>query len=189
MKKWKWIFGVIAFIAALGAVGGYALEQMGYGAESTSAEDQAVKEDVEAPETIAENKSEKVVVSASTSAKPAAIKPLTKDEVLAKFPIDEDIPPYIDGAFILIGDRKETADYYSLADTDRYRNASIIFQDGAIVSVKFIPEGNTDPAAFIKEFGIDEEPRKVSAYTGFYEVSIIPRFWSQNIEKYPFELD
>jgi len=189
MKKWKWIFGVIAFIAALGAVGGYALEQMGYGAESVAVAEPDAPKAEEKSEPIAENNSEKVTVSASTSAKPTAITPLTKDEVLAKFPIDEDIPPYIDGAFILIGDRKETADYYSLADTDLYRNASVIFQDGAIVSVKFIPEGNTDPAAFIKEFGIDEEPRKVSGYSGFYEVSIIPRFWSQNIEKYPFELD
>lgn len=119
----------------------------------------------------------------------AKIVPLTKDEVLAKFALDSDIKPYIDGSFIFVGNRKDTADYYALADTERYRNASVIFKDGEIARVKFIPEGDTDPVEFLAEFGIVDKPRKLSGRTGYYETALIPLFWSQNIERYPFELD
>ena len=121
--------------------------------------------------------------------KKAPAKPLTKEEVLTKFPLDSDIGPYIDGPFIFVGNRKDTADYYALEDTDRYRNASVIFKNGEIARVKFIPEGDTDPADLLKEFGITEKPRELSGMTGYQEVALIPMYWSQNIEWYPFELD
>lgn len=114
---------------------------------------------------------------------------LTKDEVLAKFELDSDIDPYIDAPFIFVGGRKDTADYYALADTEKYRNASVIFKDEEIARVKFIPEGDTDPVKFLAEFGIVDKPRKLSGMTGYYEIALIPLFWSQNIERYPFELD
>lgn len=117
------------------------------------------------------------------------ITPLTKDEVLAKFPVDPDIGPYIDGPFIFTGNRTDTADYYALADTERYRNASVIFKDGQIARVKFIPEGGTDPVELLADFGITDEPRKLNGYAGFYEVALIPIYWTQNIERMPFELD
>lgn len=119
----------------------------------------------------------------------AEIVPLTKDDVLAKFELDSDIGPYIDAPFIFVGNRKDTADYYALADTDEYRNASVIFKDGEIARVKFIPEGDADPVEILAEFGITEKPRKLSGMIASYEVALIPLFWTQNIEKYPFELD
>ncbi|KGR87414.1 hypothetical protein [Lysinibacillus odysseyi] len=114
---------------------------------------------------------------------------LKKGAVLAKFTIDGNIGPYIDGTFVFTGNRTDIADYYALADTDHYRNASVIFKDDEIARVKFIPEGGTDPAVFLAEFGIYDEPRKLSGAAGYYEVALIPMYWSQNIEKYPFELD
>lgn len=115
--------------------------------------------------------------------------PLTKDEVLAKFELESDDPPYIDAPFIFVGNRKDTADYYLLADTNQYRNASVIFKDGEIARVKFIPEGDTDAGEVLAEFGITDKPRKLSGAAGAYEIALIPIFWSQNIERYPFELD
>lgn len=128
--------------------------------------------------------------STEIKAEPVAVlKQLTKEAVLAKFTIDGNIGPYIDGTFIFTGNRTDTADYYALADTDQYRNASVIFKDDEIARVKFIPEGGTNPADFLAEFGIYEEPRKLSGAAGYYEIALIPLYWSQNIEKYPFELD
>ena len=121
--------------------------------------------------------------------KKAPAKPLTKEEVLAKFPLDSENGPYIDGPFIFVGDRKDTADFYLLEDTDRYRNASVIFKNGEIARVKFIPEGDTEPEELLAEFGITEEPRELGGMVISYEVALIPMFWSQNIKLYPFELD
>ena len=175
MKR-KLIVGFTAFIA-LAALGGFILEKTGYEAEQVANEpDKSGTVETTGPAKSAEPEA-------------PAIKPLSKDDVLAKFPLDSDIEPYIDAPFNFVGNRTDTADYYSLADTERYRNASVIFKDGEIASVKFIPEGSTDPVAILREFGIAEEPRKLSGAITAYEVALIPLYWSQNIEKYPFELD
>jgi len=124
-----------------------------------------------------------------TKSEPIEIKPLTKDEVLSKFEVDSDSKPYINSQFIFVGNRKDNADYYALADTDRYRNASVIFKDRQIARVKLIPSDEQDVNKIFENFGITDEPRKLSGAAGTYEVALIPIFWSQNIEKYPFDLD
>lgn len=116
-------------------------------------------------------------------------KPLTKNAVLSKFAVDSDSKPYIDGTFNFVGSRTDTADYYELADNDKYRNASVIFKDGQIARVKLIPGEGQDVNKLFESFGITDEPRKLSGAAGAYEVALIPIFWSQNIEKYPFELE
>lgn len=125
-----------------------------------------------------------------TEKKPAkTIAPLTKDEVLANFEVEPSVEPFIDGIFTFVGNRTDTADYYSLADTDRFRNASIIFKDGQIARVKLIPNDDKNVNKLFEEFGITDEPRKLSGAAGFYEVALIPKYWTQNIEKYPNEQD
>jgi|SRR5690554_4996774 len=116
------------------------------------------------------------------------ITPLSKDEVLAKFELYPDEQPIENGTFTFVGNRTDTADYYSLDDTAEYRNASVIFKDGQIARVKLIPEGDADVNALFEQFGITDEPREVgNGLIKTYEVALIPLYWSQNIEKYPFE--
>ena len=167
--KRKWFAYTIAILLLLSAIAAFTQES----------EEQA-EQSVETPTQD---------VSNEPAEEEASIKPLTKDEVLAKFPLDSDIGPYIDGQFTFVGSRTDTADYYALADTDRYRNASVIFKDGEIARVKFIPEGDTDPSELLAEFGITDKPRELSGAIVAYEVALIPLYWSQNIEEYPFELE
>lgn len=171
MKKRKVIIGALAILVAISILGGFILEKTGY----------------ESPSEVAESAPEKEQVIETNAEE--SVSPLSKEEVLAKFALDSDIEPYIDAPFTFVGSRTDTADYYSLADTDKYRNASVIFKDGEIASVKLIPEGNADPAELFAEFGITDEPRELSGAITAYEVALIPMYWSQNIERYPFELD
>jgi len=114
---------------------------------------------------------------------------LTKDEVLENFEVEPTTEPYLDGSFTFVGDRTDTADYYSLADNEHFRNASVIFKDGQIVRVKLIPNDAKNVNKLFESFGIKDKPRKLNGTAGFYEVALIPKYWSQNIEKYPYELD
>lgn len=114
---------------------------------------------------------------------------LTKDEVLKNFEVEPSVEPFIDGTFTFVGDRTDTADYYSLADTDKFRNASIIFKDGQIARLKLIPTDAKNVKKLFEEFGITGDPRKLNGATGFYEVALIPKYWTQNIEKYPYDKD
>lgn len=116
------------------------------------------------------------------------ISPLSKNEVLENFEVEPSVEPFIDGTFTFVGNRTDTADYYSLADNDRFRNASIIFKDGQIARIKLIPIEDKNVNKLFEEFGITDEPRKLSG-AGFYEVALIPKYWTQNIEKYPYEQD
>lgn len=117
------------------------------------------------------------------------VKPLTKEEVLSKFEMDNDYPPYIDKPFIFKDESTDTADYYSLADTERYRNCSVIFKDGNIAKVKFIPLSGVKAEDISTEFGITDTPQKLSGAAGAYEVALVSKYQDSNIKLYPFELD
>jgi len=145
--------------------------------------------DVKKPEADFKDKQETAAKEIARTSKTSNNRPLTKEEVLSNFAIDEDIEPYVNGQFIFVGGEIDTADYYTLADTERYRNASVIFKDGQIVRVKFIPLDNVKAEDIFTEFGITDKPRKINGMTGFYEVALIPQYWSRNIERHPFELD
>ena len=175
--KRKWFAYTVAILLVLSAFSLFG---------GNDEEEQAEQSEETPKQAIAEDKAE---VQAEPAVEEAHIKPLTKEEVLAKFPLVSDEEPYIDGQFTFVGNRTDTADYYAFADTDRYRNASVIFKDGEIARVKFIPEGDADPVEILAEFGITDKPREISGLTGYYEVALIPMYWSQNIERYPFELD
>ncbi|ASN68123.1 hypothetical protein 8F11_88 [uncultured Caudovirales phage] len=166
-KRWQVWLAIIIVVGVLGNI------------LPDASEDK--KEEVSVKDTVEEKP--------ETNPEPAEIKPLTKDEVLSKFEVDSDSKPYINGQFIFAGNRKDTADYYALADTGQYRNASVIFKDGQIARVKLIPGEGQDVNKLFEDFGITDEPRKLSGAAGVYEVALIPIFWSQNIEKYPFDLD
>lgn len=181
-KFWKWAGISYLAIMLVGIVGGFLMDVTGY-SDKVEAEQQAQQDVTQAKKDVGldKKKAEKTDKIEPT--------PLPKDEVLAKFALDSDIDPYIDGDFSFVGNRTDTADYYSLADTDKYRNASVIFKDGEIASVKLIPSDGQDVNKLFEEFSITDEPRKLSAAAGAYEVALIPMYWSQNIERYPFELD
>lgn len=170
-KRWQVWLGVIVVLAVIGKI---------LPDTSEDKKEEVVKADTETK--VQTKKPE-------PKTEPAEIKLLTKDEVLNKFEVDSGTKPYIDGQFNFVGNRTDTADYYSLADTDKYRNASAIFKDGKIARVKLIPGEGQDVNKLFEAFGITDEPRKLSGAAGFYEVALIPIYWSQNIEKYPNEQD
>lgn len=175
-KRWQAWLGIILALSVIGKILPDASENK---------KEKAVEADAETkPKT---EKSETDIQAKKNE--PIEIKPLSKDEVLSKFEIDSDTKPYINGQFTFIGNRKDTADYYALADTGQYRNANVIFKDGQIARVKIIPGEGQDVNKLFEDFGITDEPRKLSGAAGVYEVALIPIFWSQNIEKYPFDLD
>lgn len=177
--SWKWILIAVLAVSIVGAI-------------LPNDEEKAETHEANSPVTteVPHDKSSAKTENKATQKHAAdEINPLTKDEVLAKFEVDVDTDPYINGPFLFVGNRKDTADYYVLADTDKYRNASVIFKDGEIAKVKLIPSENQDVEKLFEEFGITDKPRKLSGAAGAYEVALIPVFWSQNIEKYPFELD
>ena len=181
-KRWKpWAI----IILALGIFGNLLPDQSPEPA--ADAEPVAKAPAAKAEPAVKESEEADAVQPVQTDSTVQPVQPLTKDEVLAKFPLVAGEEPYIDGTFAFVGNRTDTADYYSLEDTDRYRNASVIFKDGEIARVKFIPEGDTDPAEFLAEFGITEKPRELGGMIKSYEVALIPMYWSQNIERYPFE--
>lgn len=173
---WKWI-GIV--FVALFIIGKFF--------EFTGISDKVEAQKEEMAEKTSQDNRSKAKDSEESSS--SAIKPLTKDEVLNKFAVDSDSKPYIDGTFNFVGSRTDTADYYELADNDKYRNASVIFKDGQIARVKLIPNEGQDVNKLFEDFGITDESRKLSGAAGAYEVALIPIFWSQNIEKYPFELE
>ncbi len=192
-KFWKWaIIGYIA-LAILSFIIVFISDVTGY-TDKTEAEEaekqvqiQAEKANRDAERASTKEEAEaNVVKEKEPKTKPVEVKPLTKEEVLSKFEVDEE---FIDGEFKFVGSRTETADFYSLADTDRYRNGSVIFKDGQIARVKLIPAENQDVNKLFEEFGITNEPRKLNGMASFFEVALIPKYWSQNIEWYPFELD
>lgn len=167
-KRWQVWLGALVVLALLGAI-------LPDPPDDKKAE--AVKDDSE------------VDTKVETKEDSKKISPLSKDEVLENFEVEPSVEPFIDGTFTFVGSRTDTADYYSLADTDRFRNASIIFKDGQIARVKLIPSDDKNVNKLFEEFGITDEPRKLSGAAGFYEVALIPKYWSQNIEKYPNEQD
>lgn len=123
----------------------------------------------------------------------AKIVPLTKDEVLATFELmSEEYGQnnYIDGKFLLKDGTWAQADLYFLEDTDRYRNASVLFKFDEIVKVKFIAESGISPADIFAEFGLENvEFRESSGIIKSYEIALDDDFWTDNIERHPFELD
>ncbi|MGE7843948.1 hypothetical protein ACQKNX_24580 [Lysinibacillus sp. NPDC093712] len=171
-KRWQFWVGVVAGLIVLGLI----LPDPPADKEIT-----VETEDIEVTE-----KDSKVGTEKPEATKePKKITPLSKDEVLENFEVE----PYLNGTFTFVGDRTETADYYSLADTEQFRNASIIFKDGQIARVKLIPGDIKNVDKIFEDFGVKDEPRKLSGAAGFYEVALIPKYWSQNIEKYPYDLD
>lgn len=171
-KRWQFWLGLVVALIVLGSI------------LPDPPDDK--KNDTEASAKDKEVKTEK---SATKEEPTKTIAPLTKDEVLANFEVEPSVEPFIDGTFTFVGNRTDTADYYSLADNDRFRNASIIFKDGQIARVKLIPNDAKNVNKLFEEFGITDEPRKLSGAAGFYEVALIPKYWTQNIEKYPYEQD
>ena len=181
-KFWKWAGISYLSIMLIGIVGGFLLDITGY-SDKVEAEQQAQQEAAQAKKVDEKTKPTEV------KSEESEVTPLSKEDVLAKFAIDSGVDPYIDSEFIFVGSRTDTADYYSLADTDHYSNASVIFKDGQIARVKLIPGDGQDVNKLFEEFGITDEPRKLSGVAGAYEIALIPKYWSQNIERYPFELD
>lgn len=198
VKSWKFWLGLVVLLGLLGKILPEPPEEKpNESISSFEADTSQEKQNTNINDTKISN-SEKGITSQDIKSNKEIIKntsidtsdkPLTKDEVLNKFEIDRDIEPYVDQKFIFVGNRTDTADYYALEDNDKYRNASVIFKDGQIARVKLIPEEGQDVNKLFKDFGISEEPRKLDGYAGAYEVALIPIFWSQNIERYPFELD
>jgi len=177
MKKWKVIGGAFAVLIAVSALGGFILEKTGYQAEQSTEE---VADEPEVPEIVE-----------TTASKAPAIKPLSKDEVLAKFPLDSDIEPYIDGQFQFVGNRTDTADYYWLAPSDTFEDARVIFKDGEIAALKLWLSEGADVGDAFKAFGIEDaaEKSRKDEYTNVYEYAIIPMYWTDNIEMYPNEIE
>lgn len=170
-KRWQVWLGALVVLSLLGAI-------LPDPPDDKKAD--AVKDDSEVSA-----KDKKVETNEGTK----KVSPLSKDEVLEKFEVEPSVEPFIDGTFTFVGSRTDTADYYSLTDTDRFRNASIIFKDGQIARVKLIPSDDKNVNKLFEDFGITDEPRKLSGAAGFYEVALIPKYWTQNIEKYPYEQD
>lgn len=140
----------------------------------------------------AEKDAEPTVAEPQEVAEQPELAPLSKSEILAKFPLADGEPTYENGRFEFIGDRSDTADYYILAPSDTFEDASIIFKDGELAAVKlWLNEGDDVGKAF-EAFGIAdaaEQARRANEFTHVYEYAVIPLYWSQNIEKYPFEMD
>lgn len=170
-KRWQVWAGVFVFLVILGII-------LPEPPEDKNAE--AVKK-----ESTAKVEAKKTKIKTE----PKNTSPLTKEEVLENYEVEPTVEPFIDGTFTFIGDRTDTADYYSLADTDKFRNASIIFKDGQIARLKLIPIDANNVKKLFEEFGITGDPRKLNGAAGFYEVALIPKYWTQNIEKYPYDKD
>lgn len=179
-KRWQFWLGLVVALIVLGSI-------LPDPPDDKKAE--LVKDDTEVSAKDIEVKTEKSVTKEKQEEPAKTIAPLTKDEVLANFEVEPSVEPFIYGTFTFIGNRTDTADYYSLADNDRFRNASIIFKDGQIARLKLIPNDDKNVNKLFEEFGITDEPRKLSGAAGFYEVALIPKYWTQNIEKYPYEQD
>lgn len=190
---WKWIGIVFVALCILGAI-------LPEPPEEKSDVKEVVKEPTEQKdknkEIVVTEEEEKVQKDSETTKdleiknKPAEIKILTKEEVLKKFEMDADIAPYINKPFIFKDSSTDIADYYALADNDRYRNASVIFKDGQIARVKLIPLNNIKAEILFEEFGISSPlVNRLPGMAGAFEATPIPAYSSQNIERYPFELD
>jgi len=179
-KRWQFWLGLVVALIVLGNI---------LPDPPDDKKVELVKDDTEVSAKDKEVKTEKSVTKEKQEEPTKTIAPLTKDEVLANFEVEPSVEPFIDGTFTFVGNRTDTADYYSLADTDRFRNASIIFKDGQIARVKLIPIDDKNVNKLFEEFGITDEPRKLSGAVGFYEIALIPKYWTQNIEKYPYEQD
>ncbi|MFF2793545.1 hypothetical protein [Lysinibacillus xylanilyticus] len=190
-KRWQVWLGIIVALGLLGKILPEPPQEKSEAKEvvkeSETQQDKNKKSEIKEDEKV--QKESETTKDKESKKKPVEIKPLTKEEVLNKFTIDPDIDPYIDGQFLFDASRKDTADYYALADTDRYRNANVIFKDSQIARVKFIPLNDVKAEDIFIEFGITDKPRKLGGMAGAYEVALIPMYWSQNIERYPFELD
>ncbi|OXS75936.1 hypothetical protein B1B04_02755 [Lysinibacillus sp. KCTC 33748] len=188
-KRWQVWLGIIVALGLLGKILPEPPQEKSEAKEVAKAPDEQQDKN-KASIVKDEEKSQKdAEITKDKESKPSEIKPLTKEEVLNKFTIDPDIDPYIDGPYIFVDGETDTADYYALADTDRYKNASVIFKDGQIARVKFIPLNDVKAEDLLIEFGITEKPRKLRGMAGFHEIALISKYWSQNIERSPFELD
>lgn len=170
-KRWQVWAGLLVFLVILGVI------------LPEPPSDKNVK--VVKKESTVEIKAEKT----QSKTEPKNTSPLTKEEVLENYEIEPSVEPFINGTFTFVGDRTDTADYYSLADTDKFRNASIIFKDGQIARLKLIPTDANNVEKLFEDFGIASDPRKLNGAAGFYEVALIPKYWTQNIEKYPYDKD
>lgn len=176
-KRWQFWIGLVVALIVLGSI---------LPDPPNNKKTEVVEDDTEVSTKDKEVKTEKSVIKEEPA---KTISPLTKNEVLENFEVEPSVEPFIDGTFTFVGNRTDTADYYSLADSDRFRNASIIFKDGQIARVKLIPNDDKNVNKLFEEFGITDEPRKLNGAAGFYEVALIPKYWTQNIEKYPYEQD
>lgn len=179
-KRWQFWLGLVVALIVLGSI-------LPDPPDDKKAE--LVKDDTEISAKDIEVKTEESVTKEKQEEPAKTIAPLTKDEVLENFEVEPSVEPFIDGTFTFVGNRTDTADYYSLADTKQFRNASIIFKDGQIARVKLIPNAVENVNKLFEDFGIKDDPRKLNGAAGFYEVALIPKYWSQNIEKYPYDLD
>lgn len=179
-KRWQFWLGLVVALIVLGNI---------LPDPPDNKKEELVKDDTEVSAKDKEVETEKTVTKEKQEEPAKTIAPLTKDEVLANFKVEPSVEPFIDGTFTFVGNRTDIADYYSLADNDRFRNASIIFKDGQIARVKLIPNDDKNVNKLFESFGITDEPRKLSGAAGFYEVALIPKYWTQNIEKYPYEQD
>lgn len=174
-KRWQVWLGVFVVLAILGAILPDPADNENVEVVNSAPEENEGTEKSETKEETKDKEVSKEVI------------PLSQDAVLDKFETDSDSGPYINGTFTFVGNRTDTADYYSLTDTEQFRNASIIFKDSQIARLKLIPNEGQNVNELFEAFGITDEPRKLSGMAGFYEVALIPMYWTQNIESYPYE--
>ncbi|WP_019241360.1 MULTISPECIES: hypothetical protein [Bacillus] len=95
---------------------------------------------------------------------------------------------YMDGLFILENGERVTADYIMYADGAYYEYASAIFSEGKLARIKL--ETSATIGDIEKGLGITfDDSIKVDATRIGYEIIFNPTFDSNNIYRYPFELD
>lgn len=182
MKMWKIVGGAFAVLIAISILGGFILDITGYEAESP--------ESTQAPEEVA--KASETITPVTAEVESPEISPLSKDEILAKFPAATDEESYENGQFQFVGNRTDTADYYWLAPSDTFEDARVIFKDGEIAAIKLWLSEGADVGKAFEAFGIAdaaENARKQNDYANVYEYAIIPIYWTQNIELYPNEFE
>lgn len=178
IKKWKWIGGILAVVFGIGTVGGFILEQTEY---------IAVKNTVPTGKPVEVNYHD-----IKPDPEVSEITPLSKEEVLAKFPIATGEQAYENGRFLFIEGQSDYADCYWLQPSESFEDARVIFKDGELAAVKLWlkEEGELDKA--FEAFGIAHgfvKARRMNEYTYVYEYAIEPMYWSHNIKSYPNETE
>ena len=190
-KFWKWC-GIIS-LALLTLVACSAEESAGTPTpvefESNVEVVQSLPINVEVPAETAPIEQAEIGTEVEVEASP---KPLSKADVLAKYALWEGDPIYENATFLKHSDIPIVADMYFLAETESFNDATVVFQDGQLAWVKLALENSDNVGEAFAEFGITdagEKARRASEYTHVYEYALVPAFWTQNIKKYPYELD